>query len=38
MLAAEEALEHLRAGNQRFLTGEGDIHALTCPERRKQVA
>ena len=38
MNAAKEALERLRAGNQRFVNGEVDIHALTCPERRKQVA
>lgn len=38
MLPAQEALERLRAGNERFVAGAGDIHALTCPERRKQVA
>ena len=37
MNAAKESLERLREGNNRFISGTGDIHALTCPERRKQV-
>ena len=37
MNAAKESLERLREGNNRFISGTGDIHALTCPERRNQV-
>ncbi len=34
----QEALDRLKGGNRRFVSGEADIRDLTCPERRKEVS
>jgi len=37
-ISAPEALERLRAGNERFVSGEGDRNAYPSPSRRAKLA